>query len=166
MKKALFFVSLILLAFVATSCSEFVRPVAYTRYETTGTQYAVYTANAVGTHIYVYKDEAKSEEWLASADIEFSFNECHGVDDTLGDGKKYTLVDVTHGTAYLTVYITKDSGVYGENKEIRLNGKIIKPSTTEFLDPLYVLTFNEFPLERTNKHGRINPEDVNVIEYY
>ena len=164
MKKISVYICLILLALLVTSCSEFVTPVAYTRYETTGTQYAVYTANAVGDHILVYKDEDESKAWMASADITFSFNECHGVDDSLGDGKKYTTVDVRHG-AYLTVYITKDSNVYGENKEIRLNGEIIKPDKEEFLDPLYVLTFESFPLVRTNPHGRINPEAVNVIEY-
>ena len=164
MKKALFFVSLILLAFVVTSCSELVTPVAYTRYETTGTQYAVYTANAVGDHILVYKNEAELEQWLPSADITFSFNECHGVDDSLGDGKKYTTVDVRHG-AYLTVYITKESGLYGENKRIRLNGQIILPDNTKELDAIWALTFENFPLVRTNPHGIIDPEAVNVIEY-
>ena len=147
---------------MATSCSEFVTPVAYTRYETTGTQYAVYTANAVGDHILVYKNEAELEQWLPSADITFSFNECHGVDDSLGDGKKYTTVDVRHG-AYLTVYITDEA--YSSAKSIRLNGQIIVPDKGEFLDPLHVLTFENLPLVRTNPHGIIDPEAVNVIEY-
>ena len=165
MKKISVYICLVLLALLVTSCSELVVPVAYTRYETTGTQYAVYTANAVGDHILVYKNEAELQEWLPSADITFSFNECHGVDDSLGDGKKYTTVDVRHG-AYLTVYITKVSGVYSQAKSIRLNGNIIVPDKTEELESIWVLTFNEFPLVRTNPHGRINPEAVNVIEYY
>ena len=124
MKKISVYICLVLLAFLVTSCAEMlVTPVAYTRYETTGTQYAVYTANAVGDHILVYKNEAELDEWLPSADITFSFNECHGA-DTLDDGNRYTLVDVTHG-AYLTVYITKVSGVYSASKSIRLNGKVI-----------------------------------------
>ena len=164
MKKISVYICLILLALLVTSCSEFVTPVAYTRYETTGTQYAVYTANAVGDHILVYKNEAELEQWLPSADITFSFNECHGVDDSLGDGKKYTTVDVRHG-AYLTVHITKESGLYGENKRIRLNGQIIIPDNTKELDAIWALTFENFPLVRTNPHGRINPEAVNVIEY-
>ena len=162
MKKISVYICLVLLAFLVTSCAEMlVTPVAYTRFETTGTQYAVYTANAVGDHILVYKNEAELDEWLASADITFSFNECHGA-DTLDDGNRYTLVDVTHG-AYLTVYIDKD--FYGENKKIRLNGKIQVPDKEEFLDPLYVLTFDEFPLVRTNPYGMIDPAAVNVIEY-
>ena len=76
----------------------------------------------------------------------------------------YTLVDVTHGKSYLTVYINQD--FYGENKRIRLNGKIQVPDKEEFLDPLYVLTFDRFPLVRTNPTGIIDPEAVNVIEYY
>ena len=162
MKKISVYICLVLLAFLVTSCAEMlVTPVAYTRYETTGTQYAVYTANAVGDHIRVYKNEAELDEWLPSAEITFSFNECHGA-DTLDDGNRYTLVDVTHG-AYLTVYIDKD--FYGENKKIRLNGKIQVPDKEEFLDPLYVLTFDEFPLVRTNPYGMIDPAAVNVIEY-
>ena len=162
MKKISVYICLVLLAFLVTSCAEMlVTPVAYTRFETTGTQYAVYTANAVGDHILVYKNEAELDEWLPSADITFSFNECHGA-DTLDDGNRYTLVDVTHG-AYLTVYIDKD--FYGENKKIRLNGKIQVPDKEEFLDPLYVLTFDEFPLVRTNPYGMIDPAAVNVIEY-
>lgn len=164
MKKISVYICLILLVLLVTSCSELVTPVAYTRYETTGTQYAVYTANAVGDHILVYKNEAELEQWLPSADITFSFNECHGVDDSLGDGKKYTTVDVRHG-ADLTVYITKESGLYGENKRIRLNGQIILPDNTKELDAIWALTFENFPLVRTNPHGRINPEAVNVIEY-
>ena len=165
MKKISVYICLVLLALLVTSCSEFVTPVAYTRFETTGTQYAVYTANAVGTHIAVYKDEAEaSKDWLPCADIEFSFNECHGSDDTLGDGKRYTLVDVRHG-AYLTVLITKDSGLYSASKSIRLNGEII-PGKTEEYDACWILTFEDFPLVRTNPHGMIDPEAVNVIEYY
>ena len=164
MKKISVYICLVLLALLVTSCSEFVTPVAYTRYKTTGTQYAYYSADMVGIHISVYKDEDTFKYEYGLADIEFSFNRCLGSDDTLGDGKIYTLVDVTHGTAYLTVYINKE--FYGENKKIRLNGEIIKPDKEEFLDPLYVLTFESFPLVRTNPHGRINPEAVNVIEYY
>ena len=164
MKKISVYICLVLLALLVTSCSELVVPVAYTRYETTGTQYAVYTANAVGDHILVYKNEAELQEWLPSADITFSFNECHGVDDSLGDGKKYTTVDVRHG-AYLTVYITKVSGVYSESKSIRLNGKVIVPDKTEEMDSIWVLTFEEFPLVRTNPYGMIDPAAVNVIEY-
>ena len=162
MKKISVYICLIMLALLVTSCSEFVTPVAYTRYETTGKQYAVYTANAVGDHILVYKDEAELDKWLPSADITFSFNECHGVDDSLGDGKKYTTVDVRHG-AYLTVYITDEA--YSSSKSIRLNGQIIVPDKDEFLDPLHVLTFEKFPLVRTNPNGMIDPEAVNVIEY-
>ena len=164
MKKISVYICLVLLAFLVTSCAEMlVTPVAYTRYETTGTQYAVYTANAVGDHILVYKNEAELDEWLPSADITFSFNECHGA-DTLDDGNRYTLVDVTHG-AYLTVYITKASGVYSASKSIRLNGKVIVPDKTEEMESIWVLTFEEFPLVRTNPYGMIDPAAVNVIEY-
>ena len=163
MRKISVFFCLVLLAILVTSCSELVVPVAYTRYETKGTQYAVYTANAVGDHILVYKNEAELDEWLPSADITFSFNECHGA-DTLDDGNRYTLVDVTHG-AYLTVYIDKASGVYSAAKSIRLNGKIIVPDKTEEMDSIWVLTFEEFPLVRTNPYGMIDPAAVNVIEY-
>ena len=162
MKKISVYIYLILLALLVTSCSEFVTPVAYTRFETTGTQYAVYTANAVGEHILVYKNEAELQEWLPSAEITFSFNECHGVDDSLGDGKKYTTVDVRHG-ACLTVYLTDEA--YSSTKSIRLNGQIVLPDKDEFLDPLHVLTFDKFPLVRTNPNGMIDPEAVNVIEY-
>ena len=162
MRKISVFFCLVLLAILVTSCSELVVPVAYTRYETKGTQYAVYTANAVGDHILVYKNEDESKAWMASADITFSFNECHGVDDSLGDGKKYTTVDVRHG-ASLTVYITDEA--YSSSKSIRLNGQIMVPDKDEFLDPLHVLTFEKFPLVRTNPHGMIDPAAVNVIEY-
>lgn len=162
MKKLSVYICLVLLALLVTSCSELVTPVAYTRYETTGTQYAYYSADMVGNQISVYKDEAEFKSWMPIADIEFSFNECHGADDL--DGTMYTLVDVTHGKSYLTVYINQD--FYGENKRIRLNGKIQVPDKEEFLDPLYVLTFDRFPLVRTNPTGIIDPEAVNVIEYY
>ena len=162
MKKLFVYICLIMLALLVTSCSELVTPVAYTRYKTTGTQYAYYSANMVGNQISVYKDESEYKYEYGIADIEFSFNECHGADDL--DGTMYTLVDVTHGKSYLTVYINQD--FYGENKRIRLNGQIILPDSDEFLDPLHVLTFNKFPLVRTNKHGIIDPEAVNVIEYY
>lgn len=164
MKKLSVYICLIMLALLVTSCSELVTPVAYTRYKTTGTQYAVYTADMVGNQIVVYTSEAELDEMYPSIDIEFSFYRCLGADDTLGDGKRYTLVDVTHSTANLTVYIYDD--VYDENKRIRLNGQIILPDSDEFLDPLHVLTFDKFPLVRTNKHGIIDPEAVNVIEYY
>ena len=164
MKKISVYICLVLLALLVTSCSELVTPVAYTRYKTTGTQYAYYSADMVGIHISVYKDEATFKDEYGLADIEFSFNRCLGSDDTLGDGERYTLVDVTHGTAYLTVYINKE--FYGENKKIRLNGQIIEPDNKEEFELIWAFTFNEFPLVRTNPHGRINPEAVNVIEYY
>ena len=165
MKKALFFVSLILLAFVVTSCSEMVVPVAYTRYKTTGDQYAYYSADMVGIQLSVYKDEEefKKEEWLSIADIEFSFNRCCGA-DTLDDGNRYTLVDLSKGITYTTVYINKEN-FYSESKSIFLNGEKCVPDKKEVGDTLVILTFNELPYERTNKHGRINQEDVNIIEY-
>ncbi len=162
MKKLSVYICLVLLALLVTSCSELVTPVAYTRYETTGTQYAYYSADMVGVQLAVYKDEEEFNAEFPISDIEFSFFRCLGA-DTLDDEKKYTLVDLSDGITHTTVYINKD--YYSHSKSIFLNGQACEPDKKEEFEFFWALTFETLPLVRTNLHGRINQEAVNVLQY-
>ena len=71
MKKLSVYICLVLLALLVTSCSELVTPVAYTRYETTGTQYAYYSADMVGIQLAVYKDEAEFKTAMNRVFVQF-----------------------------------------------------------------------------------------------
>ena len=161
MKKALLVVTLILLAFLATSCSELVTPVAYTRFVTYGTQYAYYSADMVGIQLAVYKSVDEFMSQFPIADIEFSFYRCLGA-DTLED-EKYTLVDLSDGITPLTVYINKD--YYSPSKAIFLNGNVCVPESADEYETMWILHFEDLPLARTNLHGIIDQGAVNVLEY-
>ena len=161
MKKALLVVTLILLAFLATSCSELVTPVAYTRFVTHGTQHAYYSADMVGIQLAVYKSVDEFMSQFPIADIEFSFYRCLGA-DTLED-EKYTLVDLSDGITPLTVYINKD--YYSPSKAIFLNGNVCEPESADEYETMWILHFEDLPFVRTNPHGIIDQGAVNVLEY-
>lgn len=162
MKKALLVVTLILLVFLATSCSELVTPVAYTRFVTHGTQHAYYSADMVGIQLAVYKSVDEFMSQFPVADIEFSFYRCLG-SDTMDDENRYTLVDLSDDITYTTVYINKD--YYSSSKSIFLNGQVCVPDSADEYDSIWALTFESLPFVRTNPHGIIDQGAVNVLEY-
>ena len=169
MKKNILSVfALILFAAVLTSCGLIVTPVAYTRFEATGTQYVYYSSDEYGLtegQIEVYKDENEFKDEYGIADLEFHFTDCYGK-DYLGE-YWYTPVSLKNFPVELTVNIWKDSPNYSADKQIYLNGEALVPDQTDDLETIKALTFHKMEehLIRTNYLGQLDEEAVNVIEY-
>ena len=162
MRKISVYICLVLLALLVTSCSEFVTPVAYTRFDSSTGQYVYYSSKVGGPQLFIYRDDDEPKTQFPVTDIEFSFTRCCGADDL--EGERYILVDLTKNITYTTVLIDKER-IYSPSKSIYLNGKAYEPDQIDVGDYSVILTFEELPFVRTNPHGRINPEAVNVIEY-
>lgn len=155
MRRTSVLICFAVLVLLLVSCSEFVSPVAYTRYETTGSQVVFYTSHEVGTQIEVYEDASEEAELL----MEFSFTRCLGRDEL--EDVEYTLVDVKyHPSLNVTVKY------YDNSKDFYLNGTKLIPDD-EVCEGVYKTYFyNEITgFNRTNPNGYINPALVNVIEY-
>lgn len=169
MKKNILSVfALILFAAMLTSCGLFVTPVAYTRFDATGTQYVYYSSDEYGLtkgQIEVYKDEDEFKDEYGIADLEFHFHDCYGRGE-FGD-TYYTVVSLKNRPVFLTVYLWKGSPNYSVEKQIFLNGEALVPDSVNDLDETKALHFDnlEGKLIRTNNFGQLDEEAVNVIEY-
>ena len=166
MKKILIPVAAILVLML-TSCIEPVTPVGYTRFNAEGSQYVYYSADMYGLtegQIEVYKDEAEFNDEFGIADLQFIFSpRCCGADNL--DETSYVLVDLTRGTADMTVYLYKAAAIYDPSKKIYLNGTELVPDSTYDGETLVSLTFENLNFTRTNPNGRIDSAAVNVLEY-
>ena len=169
MKTRNVFLPLIMSSLLLAGCnapSDGVVPVAYTRFEASGTQYLVYTSYVYATsngHIQVWKDEAESHEQFGLADIVFTFTKTCGADKR--NDVQYMLVDLSVSYLEMTVDLIKDSDAYSDSKKVYLNGEELTPYNTYDGDTLKVLSFKNLNFKRTNPGGQLNYSLTNVLEY-
>ena len=164
MKKIIIGAMAVLLLLILASCGETVTPVAYTRFEATGEQYVYYSSVMALDQITVYENKAACEN-KEGADITFDFIRCLGRDEL--NEVPYILVDVSYDEVSMDVIVIKDSPMYGSSKAFYLNGTKLVP--TKVIDEdeynFVMFCFRDVNFVRTNPHGHIDANKVNVIEY-
>ena len=164
MKKIIIGAMAVLLLLILASCGETVTPVAYTRFEATGEQYVYYSSVMALDQITVYENKAACEN-KEGADITFDFIRCLGRDEL--NEVPYILVDVSYDEVSMDVIVIKDSPMYGSSKAFYLNGTKLVP--TKVIDEdeynFVMFCYRDVNFVRTNPHGHIDANKVNVIEY-
>lgn len=159
MKRLSLPVLFVIFVLLLTSCDASVTPVAYTRFDATGSQVVVYTTQELGNNILVYADAGETSDPI----MEFQFNRCLGPDEL--NGKKYTVVALDDNQ---DLYILVDRVYYPVLKDFYLNGtKLIPTDQYDYGDRTEAYFFKSIGnrLQRTNPNGSINPDLVNYIEY-
>ena len=166
MKKFIIGAMAILMLLILASCGETVTPVAYTRFETTGEQFVYYSSVMALDQITVYENKAACEN-KEGADITFDFIRCLGRDE-LND-VPYILVDVSYDEVSMDVTVIKNSSMYDKDKDFYLNGtKLVPTQVIGKNDDEYnfvMFCYRDVNFVRTNPHGHIDANKVNVIEY-
>lgn len=158
MKRLSLPVLFVIFVLLLTSCDASVTPVAYTRFDATGSQVVVYTTQELGNNILVYADAGKTSDPI----MEFQFNRCLGPDEL--NGKKYTVVALDDNQ---DLRITVKMEYYSITKQFYLNGTPIPTTEDHDEGSIHVYFFKSIGnrLQRTNPNGSINPDLVNYIEY-
>ena len=167
MKKLPIIVSLVLFVLLLASCGDLVVPVAYVRFEkSSAEQYVVYSSVMGATsdgHIGVWKNEEEYKKQFGSEDLAINyFPRCMGTDDI--DDVRYILMDLSKG--YREIHISVDKEYYDSaSRSLYLNGAALTPTEVKVDDPLVFLTYEDVPLRRTNPHGHMDYDALNVLEY-
>lgn len=145
-----------------TSCVEPVTPVAYLKIATTGDQVVYYSSDAYNSQMKVYKNQVEFEKEYGIADIVFQFRRCLSRDEL--NGEIYGIVDISQKPVYMTVSVNSD--VFNPSKSFYLNGSKLVEDETDFTgDYIKIYHFDNLDLRRTNPHGKLDPDAVNVLEY-
>ncbi len=162
MKRIAHLILLVVFVLLLSSCKEMVTPVAYTRYDASGSEYADYTTSVYTTQLKVYESEADCIAQVTPL-LEFNFIEGCGHDDL--EGVTYALVDVTNRPVEMRVSINTESASYDSSKKIYLNNVEPSPDGDETIGTIKYLTFDSVDFVRTNPNGHIDTSAVNVLEY-
>lgn len=166
MKKSSIFLLFGLIALSAfalfTSCQNvpgLVTPVAYTRFETTGSQKIFYDSAMYGSKdITVYYDSAEDPF------ITFDFDRTLGADFDSFD-YVYILVDCKNRPIEMRATVYKTFGDYSPTKHFYLNGSMLNGTETYDCEYFITYTFSNVELVRTNTNNTLHEDKVNVLEY-
>lgn len=164
MKKAsklILFASVVLCALALfISCqADLVTPVAYTRFDITGSQKVFYDSAMYGSKdITVYYNSVENPF------ITLDFNRTLGADFHSYD-YAYILVDCKYRPIEMSATVYKSFDGYSPDKDFYLNDTKLNKSDTHDYGTFVVYTFSNVDLIRTNTNNTLHENQVNVLEY-